>query len=216
MPSARARAFPQVGGSGLHQASDSSDVDNIQAAQRRLRPGAVHPSAHWRARAPKTKHAVPSQMCSDSSARPNTMPCRVQKRRPSAIPCRVQQRRRRRRQPHSRGARRTRALACRWPDLRRRTSRCGQDGAYMRLLASAGWRHFHSRRRERWGPGPCVCLFVSLWFVVLLALFFPRVVCLCVAPFLRFMLCEYCAASGAVPQALAAVRLCAASDRPRG
>ena len=170
-------AFLQVGGSGLHQASDSSDVDNIQAAQRRLRPGAVHPSAHWRARAPKTKHAVPSQMCSDSSARPNTMPCRVQKRRPSAIPCRVQQRRlsampcrvqqrrRRRRQPHSRGARRTRALACRWPDLRRRTSRCGQDGAYMRSLASAGWRHFHSRRRERRGPGLFVCLFVCFFVV---------------------------------------------------
>jgi hypothetical protein len=64
------------------------------------------------------------------------------------------------------------------------------------------------------GTGP-VCLFVVFLFC---SPGFPSglFVCLFVAPILRFMLCEHCAASGAVTQALAAVRLRARSTKRVG
>jgi hypothetical protein len=68
----RAGAFLQVGGSGLHQASDSSDVDNIQAAQRSATAGrrpSIGPLARKQAenktRGPGADVApFPAKMCS--------------------------------------------------------------------------------------------------------------------------------------------------------
>ncbi len=182
------------------------------------RPGAVLPSALWRASRPKTKHAVLAQMWRQSQRRCAafdrrvTMPYHAGYSNGGPVPYHA---------GYSNGGAGviSRTRAARDAQRLRRVAGRTQGAARAGVVRTA---HKLINKCGRWpvpvgaicipvaasdGTGP-VCLLVCLFLCGLFFCFF--------APIIRFMLCEHCAASGAVPQALAALRLCARSTKRVG